>query len=131
MEKKNTFLPEQDIDIEQIMGEIREQILAGKAAASPGGKPIVPAKGTRFSAELYEHLYYAGVNYDQVGVKMHVSTVPIPILGPIIEWIRGKLHELVLYYVNQVSAKQIKVNMHLLRAVSTLIEELEVGEGHS
>lgn len=35
------------------------------------------------------------------------------------------LHNLVLFYVNQVAAEQIRVNRHLLRALSVLAQDLE------
>lgn len=117
--------PPEEVDIEEIMQQIREQILARKAAGSPSGEPPVKITGRRFPPEFYEHLYQASLAYDQVQVKMHVSKSGVPLVGPLLQRLRGKLHELVLYYVNQLAAQQINVNTHLLRAVSILAEELE------
>lgn len=119
---------EEAVDIEKIMRQIREQILSNKSSLQRDGKPIVPAGGERFPPEFYEQLYYAGLAYDQVGVKMHVTKLPIPVVGSLLAWLRGKVHQLVLYYVNQVAAQQIKVNTHLLQAVSILSKELETGD---
>lgn len=128
MDEQEVDLNEESVDIEQIMRQIREQILSGKSSLQRGGKPIVPAGGDRFSPEFYEQLYYAGLAYDQVGVKMHVTKLPIPVIGSLLSWLRGKVHQLVLYYVNQVAAQQIKVNTHLLQALSLLSQELEAAE---
>lgn len=116
------------INIEEIMQKIRQEILAKKGAAAGSANPIVPVEGKRFPPEFYEHLYHAGMAYDQIGVKMFVSPVKVPVFGRIVEWLRSKLHELVLYYVNQVAAEQIKVNHHLLQAISILSQELEASE---
>ncbi|HSM56035.1 MAG TPA: hypothetical protein VK879_07775 [Candidatus Sulfomarinibacteraceae bacterium] len=115
----------EEVDIEAIMQQIREQILARKEASAAGGALPLKISGKRFPPEFYEHIYQAGLAYDQVQVNMYVSKSSIPVLGPAVEWLRGKLHELVLYYVNQLAAKQITYNTHLLRAVSILAEELE------
>ena len=113
-----------EIDIEEIMQKLRQQILAEKGKTH-SGQPSVRVHGKRFPPEFYEHLYQAGLAYDQIGVKMHVTKLPIPIIGRIIETARAKLHELVLFYLNQLSAEQIKVNYHLLQAVSILSQTIE------
>ena len=114
-----------EVNIEEIMQKIRQQILAKKASTSADGEPVVQIGGRRFSPEFYDHLYQAGLSYDKIFVQVHVSKNSIPILGPIVEKIRQKIHELVVYYVNQVAANQIRVNHHLLRALSILNEELD------
>ena len=129
MAKRETAVSEdmlvEEIDIERIMQDIRKQILEKQARLSKGGQPIVRVDGSRFSPEFYEHLYYAGLSYDQVGVKMNVTPVKIPVFGPVIEWLRGKLHELTLYYVNQVAKQQVEVNTHLIQALSIMAHEME------
>ncbi len=117
--------PDEKIDIEAIMQQIRQQILETKQAAGHETAPSIPVQGKRLPAEFYEHLYYAGMTYDQIGVKMNVTAVPIPIIGKVIEAVRTKIHELVLFYLNQTAAQQIKVNHHLLQALSILSEQLE------
>lgn len=113
------------VDIEAIMQQIRQQILEKKQAAGGDDVPRIPVQGERLPPAFYEHLYYAGMAYDQIGVKMNVTTVSLPVVGKLIETVRTKIHELVLYYLNQTAAQQIKVNHHLLQALSILSEELE------
>lgn len=113
------------VDIETIMQEIRRQILADRARQTPGGQAIVPVAGKRLPPEFYEHLYQAELAHDQIGVKMLVTPVNIPVVGKLIEALRRKVHELVLFYVNQVADQQIAVNRHLLHALSILSRELE------
>ena len=117
--------PTETVDIEAIMQQIRQQILVKKQAEGGEDAPHIPVKGKRLPPEFYEHLYHAGMAYDQIGVKMNVTRVPIPIVGKLLEAVRTKIHELVLYYLNQTAAQQIKVNHHLLQALSILSEELE------
>lgn len=116
---------DEQINIEEIMQQIRREILEKQAPVGKGGALLVPTGGQRFSPEFYEHLYHAALAHDQIQIKMHVTKTPIPFIGPIIEWARGKLHELVLFYVNQVATQQINVNAHLMRAISVLSQDLE------
>ena len=113
-----------DINVEEIMQQIRAEILAQRAAQT-GSEPIVSAQGKRFSPEFYEHLYQAGLAYDQIKPPMLVTKINIPIIGTLVEKVRTKLHELVLFYVNQVAVQQIQVNTHLLKALNVLSAELE------
>lgn len=114
-----------EVNIEEIMQQIRSQILARKTAVSGQDTPIVNIEGKRFPPEFYEHLYQAGLTYDQVGVQMNLTPIDVPIIGSFLQKVRYKIHELVIFYVNQVAANQIRVNTHLLRALSLLSEELE------
>ena len=120
-EQKNTV----EVNIEDIMRDIRAQILAKHATIGSSGEPIVPVSGKRLSPEFYEHLYQAALAYENVSVKMQVTKVNIPLIGGIVEWLRGKMHELTLYYVNQVVTQQTEVNFHLLRALAIVSQELE------
>ena len=117
---------EPEVNIEEIMQTIRKQILAQKTAT--GQPPIIQIEGKRLPPDFYEHLYQAGMAYDQLQVPLYVSQRPIPLIGPFLQAIRAKIHELVLFYVNQVAANQIRVNTHLLQALSILSQELEKAE---
>jgi hypothetical protein len=109
------------IDIEAIMQEIRRQIMDRKL----GGRPGVAIQGRRLPPAFYEALYQASLAQSELGVKLHVTRSAVPIAGPLLQWLRGKLHELVLFYVNQVAQQQAQVNEHLLAAISLLGQELE------
>lgn len=118
----NTPTPE--INIEEIMQQIRAQILAQRAAQTGTSSPV-SIQGKRLPPEFYEHLYQAGLVYDQIKPHLYVTKIPIPLIGPLIEQIRQKIHELVMFYVGQLAMEQIKMNTHLLKALSLLAEEME------
>jgi hypothetical protein len=115
---------EPTVDVEAIMQEIRAEILAQRAGGA-GAEPIVAVSGERFSPAFYEHMYQAGLVYDQIKPNLFVSRSRIPLVGPLLERVRQKIHELVLFYVNQMAADQIRMNTQLLRALSVLAEDLE------
>jgi len=127
--KKDTENATTDINIEDIMRDIRAKILTKHATIGNNSEPIVPTSGERLPPEFYEHLYQAALAYGDRGVKMHVTKVNVPLIGRFIEKVRGKLHELVLYYVNQVVSQQTEVNYHLLRAVAIVSEHIEENDG--
>ena len=124
--------PDGEIDVEEIMQQIRARILAQQSTLPRYAETLVDVSGKRFSPEFYEHLYQANLAHNQVGVDLHVTPVPLPIVGPLLATLRRKLHELVLFYVNQVTAQQRQVNAHLLQALSLLAQELdESNQPHS
>lgn len=106
------------------MQSIREHVLAKKSAVS-GREPMTKLRGKALPPEFYEHLYQASMGYDQIDVQLDLGPANVPVIGGILQTVRRKLHELVLFYVNQTAVKQINVNHHLLRAVSILAEEIE------
>lgn len=114
-----------DVNIEDIMRDIRAKILAKHLSIGSSSEPIVPTSGEHLPPEFYEHLYQAALAYGDMGVNMHVTKVDVPIVGSLIERLRGKLHELVLFYVNQIVLQQKEVNYHLLRALAIASEKLE------
>jgi hypothetical protein len=108
------------VDVETIMQEIRRQILEQHQI---GG--LIPTGGKRLPPEFYEQLYQAALIQNDLPVKLLVTPVRVPVIGRFLEWLRGKLHQLVLFYVNQLAQKQMQINHHLLQAISALADELE------
>jgi hypothetical protein len=113
------------IKVEEIMQRIREQIIARKMAESPDGKAIVKLVGKHLPPDFYEHLYHAGLMYNQIDVQIYLSPTPIPLIGPLLQRLRQMVHEVVVFYVNGLAAQQMEINKHLLRTVSLLGEEME------
>ncbi|MBE2225378.1 MAG: hypothetical protein IAF02_27830 [Anaerolineae bacterium] len=114
-----------EVNIEEIMQQIRGQILARKTAVSGQDTPVINTEGKRFPPEFYEHLYQAAMIHNQIGIEIHVTKVNIPVIGSMLEKIRMKLHELVVFYVNKSAAQQIQFNTHILQAVSLIAQEIE------
>ena len=114
----------EDINIEVIMQDIRRQILSQRRI----GKGDLPVAGKRFSLAFYEQLYQATLMQSETGITMHVTKSTVPLIGPLIDKVRGKFHQLVLFYVEQVVARQRPVNEHLLQAITLLSQELEAEE---
>jgi len=115
----------EEINIEEIMQEIRQQILEKKDMVWSGGSTGVTVGGKRLPVDFYEHLYQATLVHDQIGVRLHVTKTNVPLIGGLLDNVRGKLHELVLFYVNKLAAEQIQFNTHILQAVNLLAQELE------
>lgn len=116
------------INIEDIMQEIRQQILAKKDTINQARVPMVSIAGKRLPSDYYEHIYQASLIHDDLAIKMHVTQTKVPVIGPFLEKLRVKLHELTLFYVNQLAAQQIQFNTHILQAVNLLAQTLEEEE---
>lgn len=114
------------VNIEDIMQQIRQQILTQKAEETGDETAaLIPTHGDRFPFDFYDHLYQAGLSYNQIRVPINVTKSNIPLIGGLIDKLRYKLHEVVLFYVNQVAERQAQVNTHTLRALSLLSETLD------
>jgi hypothetical protein len=76
-------------------------------------------------------LYQARLAEEQFAIPVFVSRSSLPLIGRLIDWLRGKFHELVVYYVNQSATQQIYATGHLLQALSILGQELEESNQNS
>ena len=115
----------EQVNVEEIMREIREQILAQKAAGGSETAGMIPLEGSVLPADFYEHLYQAEMGYDQLLVRANVQPSDLPIIGSLITRLKHELHRLVIYYVNQMAVKQVEVNRQLLKALALLAETIE------
>lgn len=113
------------IDVEAIMREIRAEILAQKQAQTAGEQLTVRLHGRRFPPEFYDYLYQANMSYDQIQVPLQIQKSTVPVVGPLLDKFKLALHQLVLFYVQQLAAKQTEVNKQLLGALNSLSQELD------
>ena len=122
-----------DLDAEAIMREIRARIRARRAEAKARGLdfeayadglyPLPP--DALFSRDLYEAVRYVGLGWDKVGVEMALTESRLPLVGGLVQRLRTALHELVLFYVNRLAARQIRFNEQTARALTILVRDLE------
>ncbi len=110
-----------EVNIEEIMQEIRQQILDRKLP----GEVNLPMSGGKLPPDFYEHLYQANLTQSQLGVKVHVVESSVPLIGGLIDRFRAAFHQLVIYYINQVAEQQAEINGHLLGALTELGTYLE------
>ena len=121
------------LDAEAIMREIRTRIQQRRAQAEAQGLDFdALAEGrftldrpTRFNSELYYELRRLSVSGEQVGVGLSLTTSRLPVIGPLVQRIRGALHQLVVYYVNMLARQQARVNAYDAQAWAALMTELE------
>jgi len=122
------------LDVEAIMQEIRARLRARRAEARARGIDFeayadglypLPA-GAVFSRDLYEAVRYAGLGWDKVGVEMMLTETRLPVVGRLAQRVRAALHELVLFYVNRLAARQVRYNEQTARALAVLVRDLEV-----
>jgi hypothetical protein len=56
---------------------------------------------------------------------MALTESRLPLVGGVAQRLRAALHELVLFYVNRLAARQIRFNEHTARALVVLVRDLE------
>ncbi|MCA9982613.1 MAG: hypothetical protein KDD89_17385, partial [Anaerolineales bacterium] len=125
MTTNRTTTDEPELNIEEIMQQIRAAIIAQNDATDGTAGVPINVSGKYLSPEFYENLYQARLTYNKVEAKLLVTKSPVPLLGPVIDWLKSKIHELTMFYVNQLAAQQRAVNAYLLQALAELGEEVE------
>jgi len=123
------------IDSEAIMRRIRENIRQRRTQAEAHGlnyeafvEGLYAAKvSARFDHSLYYDLRRMSVSYDKIGVGLSLTETRLPLIGPVLHRVRAALHQLVIYYVNMLAAQQARYNEYMVRALSTLVKDLELG----
>ncbi|NLE43628.1 MAG: hypothetical protein GX620_02805 [Chloroflexi bacterium] len=124
---------DESIDTEAIMRLIRENIRRRRSEAEAQGldyeafvEGLYASKvSARFDNSLYYDLRRMSVSYDKIGVGLSLTSVRLPLLGPLIQRVRTALHHLVIYYVNMLAGQQTRFNEYVMRAVTTLVKDLE------
>jgi hypothetical protein len=122
-----------DVDTEAIMRQIHAQIQARRAEARAKGLdleayanglyPLPP--DAILSRDLYQAVRYVGLGYDKISIEMALTQSRLPVVGSLVQRLRAALHGLVLFYVNQLAARQIRYNELTARALSALVQDLE------
>jgi hypothetical protein len=132
-EPQDGVLESADLDVETVMQEIRERIRARRAEARARGIDFeayadglypLPA-GAVFSRDLYEAVRYAGLGWDKVGVEMMLTETRLPVIGRLAQRVRAAVHEVVLFYVNRLAARQMRYNEQTARALALLVRDLD------
>ena len=121
------------IDTEAIMREIRARVRARRAEAKARGLdweayadglyPLPPE--AVLSRDLHEAVRYTGLDYDKIPVEMAMIETHWPLVGGLVQRLRSALHELVLFYVNRLAARQVRFNEQAARALAYLVRDLE------
>ena len=122
-----------DIDAEAIMQQIRARLRARRTEARARGLdfqayadglyPLPP--DARLSPDLHEAVRSLNLSYDKLGVDLALTENRLPVVGRLAQRVRAALHELVLFYVNRLAARQVRVNQHTTRALTALVRDME------
>ena len=122
-----------DIDAEAIMQEIRARLRARRDEARAQGLDWeahadglypVPSDAV-LGRDLYEAVRHLSLAHDKVNVEMVLTETQVPLIGRLVQRVRAALHELVLFYVNRLAARQARVNYQTSRAITLLVRDLE------
>lgn len=110
------------IEVEKIIGDIRKQILANNDRDN-GTMSRLKVNGDYFSADYYENLYQASVSQQQL--HLQVTKTNIPLIGGLIDRLRTMIHQVILFYINQVLSEQARINQLNSQLINELGLEIE------
>ena len=117
-------IDEEQPDVTDIMLQIRAYIVERKLADSTSTRPL-ESRINRFSTSVSDHLLQALDASSQAHVQIDARPVRIPIIGALLSRSRELVHRLVIYYLDQLSARQIRFNVHSSKALYLLAHELD------
>lgn len=104
-----------NINVEKIMADIRQQIGVGQDKSAD-----LPSWLAAFQIKLRL--------IDEANQQLQVLPVPqqsgVPLFGQVIDKARAALHGLIVFYTNQMAAKQIQVNREIVEALNQLGQEV-------
>jgi hypothetical protein len=124
-------MEDREINVAEIMEEIRRNVRRRRSEAqredvafptfdaelSPA---IEPTK--EMERVLHHHLSQASLHYNKIGVASQLMPRPVPLVGRLWTAFRREAHNLVIFYVNTLAARQITFNDHALRALNALAQ---------
>jgi hypothetical protein len=120
-----------EINVAEIMEEIRRNIRQRQSGARDR-KVAFPAFDATVTPDaepteemervLHHHLSQANLHYDKIGVALQFMPRPVPLIGRLWTVFRREAHNLVIFYVNTLAARQITFNDHVLRALNALAQ---------
>ena len=123
----------QDLDAEAIMQDIRARIRSRRVEARARGLdfeayadglyPLPP--DAVLSREVHEAVRSIALGYDKVNVELALTETRLPLIGGLAHRVRAALHGLILFYVNRLAARQVRVNRETSRALTALVRDLE------
>jgi len=128
-----------EINVAEIMEEIRRNIRRRQSEARDRGVafPTFDATVTpvvepteEMERVLDHHMSQASLHYDKIGVALQFMPRPVPLVGRLWTAFRREAHNLVIFYVNTLAARQITFNDHVLRALNALAQVVR-GEGRA
>lgn len=122
-----------DLDAEAIMQQIRARIRARRLEAQARGfdfeayaDGLYPmATDAVLSRDVHEAVRHLGLGFDKVSIEMALTETRLPLVGGLVQRLRFVLHELVLFYVNRLAARQIRFNEQTAHALVSLVRDLE------
>jgi hypothetical protein len=122
-----------EINVEEIMGRIRERIRQRRAQAQQQGLDYdklvsddsdVAAAG-RFDDDVYYDLHQLRSNAYSIWVSLAMRDRRFPLVNPILFRIEKLLHRLAIKYVNMLAGRQVVVNRATAQVLSGIVRASE------
>lgn len=125
-----------EINVAEIMEEIRRNIRRRRSEERDGevtfptfdaglGPAVEPTE--ELEKVLHHHLSEASLHYNKIGVALQLMPRPVPLFGRLWTAFRREAHNLVIFYVNTLAARQITFNDHVLQALNALAQMVTGG----
>jgi hypothetical protein len=123
-----------DIDVVGVVQRIQARIRDRREKAEAQGLDYDSYTGGLYplppNATLGRDVYYAlrrvQMACDKVNVDMMLTETRLPMIGGLVHRVRRVFHELVLFYVERLAARQTRFNQQTSSALTAIVREMEV-----
>lgn len=122
-----------DLSVEDIMAQIREQIRNRQPQQPPVESRSETMTNTLAQSKQvgyapYSDLYQARNSADAIRVSLSIVKRNHSIVDRLLGRLRYELHNLVIYYLNMLAAKQVIFNRSMVNVVSFIVEKVSEPE---
>jgi len=114
-----------ETSVEELLERIQRYLHARQNASTEATISVL--RGERFSDDVYQGLVEAEAIMSSVYVKPFLTSVTLPLLGPLWQRIRAAFHDLVVFYVNRLAGAQVTFNRALTAGLIALVRDLDKG----
>jgi hypothetical protein len=120
-----------DIDVEEIMTQIRKRIQQRRAEAQGQGldydrlvddNSYAPHAVDQSDSELAYEIYQVRSTADTIWVSLSIAGRRVPLIDGLVARVRRELHNLVIYYVNMLAGRQVAFNRSAANVLLRLVE---------
>jgi hypothetical protein len=122
-----------DVDVEGVVQEVHARLRTRREQAEARGLDYDSYADGRYplplNAVVSRDVYYAlrrvQMACDKVNVEMMLTETRLPVVGGVVHRIRRVLHQLVLFYVQRLAARQTSFNQQTSLALTAIVREME------
>ena len=112
-----------EVNVQDIMHQIKDHLIRQRLAGTEFEGPF--SGGRLFDLTVYDELAAVTRHSEQAYFAPIIRKSRLPVVGWFLNAFRRKMHELIVFYINQSVLGQAAFNLHVGQFLSMLVKELD------